>query len=473
VADLPDIQLPVFPFRVNWREAVTERLEWKTDVMASDTGNEQRQAGRLSPRRAIDATLTLFDRERTFLDLWLHRMLNSEVMFPLWHDATPLTGNIAKAAVVIPINTLGLDFVVGGLAIIFGPSAFENETVTVTAIGLASITISAPGVAQAWRKGAKIAPLRRGFYSNEGAKPQQIRTNVWEVQSRFEINRANDYSLGVDSSDVYLGLPVMKTKPDSKEDVDYDFLWNFEELDNQTGRRVREAAQGRAMVGQHQTYLLRGREEKMAFRQFLYRQQGRLGAMWMPTFADDLTLAVNAANGQGYIDIEQCGYRYTGGATSGRNHILIDTPAGKSYHEITGIAYATIGGRERLLLNPVLPRALTLASVRSIQFMDTARIDADSIEMSHVTDADGVTTVQVPYRTFRNERTAPGNDLGADPGGGDAGGRLRRLSGGRRSVQQRRRLRGLVAQSAGGLLVRLGRAGVIPWHLHEDGRDRR
>jgi hypothetical protein len=47
---------PVFLSRPNWKSGITERLEWQTDVMISETGAEQRRPVRTYPRRSIEAS---------------------------------------------------------------------------------------------------------------------------------------------------------------------------------------------------------------------------------------------------------------------------------------------------------------------------------------------------------------------------------------------------------------------------------
>ncbi|ECV8069637.1 hypothetical protein ABQ22_25065, partial [Salmonella enterica subsp. enterica serovar Typhimurium] len=53
-----DVRLtyPVFLPLPNWKDGVTERIEWQTDVMISESGAEQRRPIRLHPRRSFEAT---------------------------------------------------------------------------------------------------------------------------------------------------------------------------------------------------------------------------------------------------------------------------------------------------------------------------------------------------------------------------------------------------------------------------------
>ncbi|AGF89702.1 hypothetical protein SP099_00290, partial [Salmonella phage FSL SP-099] len=65
-----DVRLtyPVFLPLPNWKDGVTERIEWQTDVMISESGAEQRRPIRLHPRRSFEATFLRWEEKRTLLD---------------------------------------------------------------------------------------------------------------------------------------------------------------------------------------------------------------------------------------------------------------------------------------------------------------------------------------------------------------------------------------------------------------------
>ena len=61
---MPDIDLPVFAFEPNWRDGVTETLEWLTDVLQSKiSGYEQRRSVRITPRRFFEASEMLISTD--------------------------------------------------------------------------------------------------------------------------------------------------------------------------------------------------------------------------------------------------------------------------------------------------------------------------------------------------------------------------------------------------------------------------
>ena len=51
----------------DWTNGITETLEWKTDILQSYSGAEQRIARRLSPRRTFEFTILINGNERARL----------------------------------------------------------------------------------------------------------------------------------------------------------------------------------------------------------------------------------------------------------------------------------------------------------------------------------------------------------------------------------------------------------------------
>lgn len=404
MADIADADLPVFPFKVNWENGISERLEWKTDVLTDLVGNEQRRGLRLHPRRDFDVTLTLWDQERQFLDLWLHRMVGSEFLFPLWHDSVRSTQEAAQGQKTIWVDTQGLEFQIGSYALLRGMTAMSFERVLVAEVHADRI-VAVDDLAAAWPKGTRVEPLVRGQMT------EQTRTNLAssrasETQATFQTTRAQLYDPGEETMDLYMGMPVITQQPNRTSQLDVRHIWNFYESDSGTGRRYRKSEEDRARVSQKHSWFLRGRINKAAFRSLLYRLDGARSPVWLPTYSEDMTLAQDAAPGASSIYVKEFGFAYTGGPTSGREYIVIQTTTGRIYRKVTGTAAAP-AGQERLVLNAALPAGLSRANVRIISWMDTARLENDRIEFNHVNAADGVSTVSSIFKTFRNDRVPP------------------------------------------------------------------
>ena len=404
MAEIADADLPVFPFRVNWKSGISERLEWKTDVLRDLVGNEQRQGLRLTPRRDFEVTLTVWDQERSFLELWLQRMIGTEFLFPVWHDSVRAAQEAAAGQKTIWVDTRDLEFGIGSYGLLRGPTALAWERFEIAEVHDDHI-VTVENLVNDWPKGTRVEPLIRGRMSD------QTRTNLassraGETQAVFEATRAQPFDEGVDSADQYLGLPVLTAKPNRSDGLDVQHLWDFHESDSGTGRRYRTTETDRAIIAQKHSWFLHGRSAKGSFRSLLYRLKGALKPVWLPTFNEDMVLAQDAAPAASTIYIEAIGFGYTGGPSSGREHVMIETTSGRIYRKVTGTASAP-AGQERLVLSASLPTGLLRKNVRRISWMDTARLQNDRIEFDHINAADGLSKVASIFQTYRNERTAP------------------------------------------------------------------
>lgn len=396
-----DIDLPVWTIAPNWKDGITERLEWLTDVLASTYGTEQRRALRLSPRRGFEVNFLPLDEERTFFDLWLHRLGSNECMLPLWHDRGSLTAAVNAGATTIPVDTTFREFVEGGLAIIIGPDAFTWDKVTITAIADSELTVSAGGVTRSWPAGSVIHPLRRARLDEESVAAA-ITSKVGQATIRFDLNQANDIPDEGAWADIYGDYPIILTEPNRRDNLELRFQRNRILLDNDVGLRELADDAGRAFTLQTHQLLLNGRDEQWAFRQMLYRLRGQQAAVWVPTFNRDVELSRDAAAADTQIDIKQIGYAYTGGSVSGRRHLLI---GGTTPRQVTGTAAPLSGSEERLLLDGALGADFPAGAFGS--FVDICRLGQDTIEIKHITDSDGVAESNLTFRAFRDERTPP------------------------------------------------------------------
>jgi hypothetical protein len=409
--EIDNMDLPVMAFMVDWKDGVTERLDWLTDTLPDIRGNEQTRALRLTPRREFDATLTLWGQERQYWDLWLHRMADKEFIFPLWHDSFRMKG-FGTFLNLLRFDPVENDVKVGDILMFRGSSSLDFMLVRV----VETYTGEEPRVIiegewpltagnQRWPSNSRLFKVARGRLA-----AATTATPVTDQASRSKITvecvREQPANANVDGLDIYMGLPVMTVEPNRKESIDQVYEWAFGETDSNTGRRFRKSVMGRPSVRQKQTWWLKGRANKRVFRSFLERQRGAARTVWLPTFNNDMSLSRDIAAGAQSIYCKAFGFAYTGGPSSGREHIAIKTRAGYLYRRVTGTA-AALAGEERLTITPALPASLRMVDVLRISWIDTARFENDRFEIDHATTLEGLATCAAIMKTVRDERVAP------------------------------------------------------------------
>jgi hypothetical protein len=405
---MADIDLPVFSFRPNLREPMTERLEFLTDVLRAAEGAEQRRSLRETPRRTYDADFLLVGAERTFWDLFMSSIGGQEIMAPLYWEVVTLTNGLTAAVSDrIDFNTAYTEwpYFDGGLALVAGKTALDWEVVQIAAVDSGGIDLVDP-VVKAWPRGAKLYPLRRSVVEDFGDLGH-VTAAVAGVTARLRMTVANPWTPAAEPAPIYAGLPALLDEPNWVDDLSVEMSREIALLDTQIGRTYQVDALGRFFVGQAHRYFLPGRAKMAAFRDLLYRYRGRTGGFWLPTFKADFKLAAAAGSGATQLEVENVGFQYAGGPMSGREYIAIRHAGGTILRKLLDVIPGTTSATEKLVLDSATGLALAPGQARKISFMDTARFDSDQFEIVHHAGADGLHECSTVFRAFKNTRTSP------------------------------------------------------------------
>ena len=361
-------------------DQVLERLEWLTDVIPAYDGSEQRIRLRGSPRRAFEGEFLLTGRDRRTAENLLHNAQARDWAVPVWMDAQQLTVGASSGADVLAVaDTTTRDFHVGGAVYIgTGPDAFEVGEVEI--MTSSSITLVDPLVS-GWAAGAEVLPLRAA------RMPADFRLSRFDFDTiygrvRFECIGGGSGVTGADPGPTYRSAPVLTLRPNWTEDVDATLLRKLAALDAGTGPLFYDDEAGGPIRQQSHRWLLSGRAEIHAFRQWLYARQGRLVDFWLPSWAADLVLVASAGSGATQIDVEACGYTDRVAQDIGRRDIRIELASGSSITRRITDSEVVSASVERLTLDATLGTAIAPADVVRISFLDRVRLDADAAEIA-------------------------------------------------------------------------------------------
>lgn len=400
--------LPVFSFRVNWKEPISERVSFLTDVRRAAQGAEQRASIRQTPRRSYEGDFLLSGPERTFFDLFINRLGGGEVYVPIpWEVTATGAGLTAGVSNRINFDTTFREwpYLIGEYAILMGAGALDYEIVLIDDVDATGIDLSA-AVARAWPRGTKLLPLRRAVIDDLG-DPSHKAAGVATVTAQFRFLGANHWTPAEDASPVYAGLPVFLDEPNWVEDLTVQLSREIDVMDTGVGVTYQVDTLGRVLLGQSHRWYLPGRERLAGFRDLLYRHRGRAGSFWLPTFKADFRLVNSPGALATQIEVENVGYLYTGGPTSGREYIAIKHSAGTILRKVLSVIPGATTATEKLVLDAALGLALSPGQVRRISFADTGRFDSDDFEIVHYGGADAHHDSSAMFRTFKNTRTSP------------------------------------------------------------------
>jgi hypothetical protein len=360
-------------------DQVLERLEWLTDVIPAYDGSEQRIRLRGSPRRAFEGEFLLSGRDRRTAENLLHGSQARDWAVPVWMDAQTLSAPVSGGSTVLSVDTTTRDFHAGGAVYVgTGPDAFEVKSIA--SLTSSSITLSV-ALGAGWPAGTEVLPLRAA------RMPADFRLSRFDFDTiygrvRFECIGGDDGVTGADPGPTYRSAPVLTLRPNWTEDVDARLLRKLAALDAGTGPLFYDDESDGPVRQQSHRWLLSGRAEIHAFRQWLYARQGRLVDFWLPSWAADLVLVASAGSGATQIDVEACGYTDRVAQDIGRRDIRIELASGSSITRRITASTVVSASVERLTIDSALGTAIAPADVVRITFLDRVRLDADAAEIA-------------------------------------------------------------------------------------------
>jgi hypothetical protein len=372
----------------DWANNVTETLSWLTDVQQSYNGNQTRLVCREAPRREWEFTAIAYGRERQILEAALYDWTARRWALPVWTDITWLTNDLAAGITTIPVDTVGLDYVVGGLAALWS-AAWRFELVEILDIAAGALVLKNPTVKD-WPRGSRLYPCRTAILTDAPSLPRKT-SRLVTTQVRFMAAEPCDWP-AVAPPATYLGYPVLETRTDEPEDIAATHGRQMTTIDNDTGIPLIDDPTGLPWPTQAFNWLLSGRAVRAAHRSLLYWLQGRANALWLPSWADDIELTQDVSESATLLSIQWIGYVRFLHQRPGRSHLRIELKDGTVfYRRIT--ASAEVGEEnETLVIDAALGRPVTKRQVRQISWMMLATLNADKIEIGHVHESMGVAT---------------------------------------------------------------------------------
>lgn len=401
--------LPVWSIPPDWAQPVVETPEWKTAVMTSVTGAEQRMALRTHPRRRIEYSMTAMDRWRTWYDSLLAVRPQTRYYVPIWHERSRTIADVAVAGGTLFIEGTRRELATCKYVFLQGRHPHQYEILEVTS-GSPSDTFTeltlTTGAAQEWPAGTPVYPVASAIIEDKSSTDfTRAGSQAVQASVRFLYDKPMVWSPEL-SFDDYQGFPVIDLPTNEADDQmgGYDRLKDT--LDSMSGVLEQVDLGGRAFEKYTSNTFYYGRLQNEYLRDLLWTLQGKLKEAWWVRPTDDFFLAVDAATDDTSITVIRGGYTDLVGVVEGRQDIRIRLRDGSVLYNRISSSAVLDDDTERLDLDVAIIAGFTVADVVDIRFMQLGRLDQDAIEMSHTTDADGVTAVSMAIRSAPDIRVA-------------------------------------------------------------------
>lgn len=389
-------RIVAFAFMPNWSEGMTERLEWSTDILASESGFEQRSALYLTPRRTLSAEFIIHANERQYFNNMMAWGAKSWAI-PLWPYIQTLKQCVKQGDLFIACTTKNIEFLAGGLVFLYRD--FEQyEIAQITQVKADGLTLKRP-LQTEWASGTRIYPAKSAYFSKQPSLNRKT-DNLQLASIEFFVDDTNPFEALAPSTS-YQGYPVFMLRPDESDDLTTQYQRLLETLDNNMALPLVHDVSGYSFLIQSYKWLGMGREERHQFRELIYFLNGQQKALWIPSHADDLTVIDTITATEPVLIIKACGYTRFAKHDPDKRHIVIYLNDGTYYFRKI-IDSEAITGKERLALDSTLGKQLQPSDINRICFMRLCRSNSDVVEINHITDSEGVASSQLTFKRVRD-----------------------------------------------------------------------
>lgn len=377
---MPDPTSQLWPFTPNWRAGVETSPGYRTDIITSRSGKEQRRALRTQPRRTISYTVTVAREDRNRLVRLLAK----------W-QARPITMADPTRRVVTPVYEPPA-WLIDGAAVVIDNAAVTFDPATT------------------YPDGTVIQPALTGLLSGT-VEAQHDTSTVAEAKITFAVDPGSEtIDRGEPGLYVLNGREVLAKRPNWASGISEQFEWPTEQVDFGHGRIETFRPIDTGWFTQQADYVGLGAEGAAEIESFFHRMYGRRGEFYMPTGTADLTIGATAVAdsttltvaGRETFDDFADDPRYRAIALQMRDGRLL-------LRQIASMSLA--GANTVLTVTEPWTTAFTPADVAKVSWMPVFRFANDELTVQWPTD--GVAQLQLSMRSLKDlppERPVTGLD---------------------------------------------------------------
>lgn len=373
----------VFSLMPDTSKPYIEKLTWVSDVLTSQSGEEQRIAINEYPDTQISMTVHQHkDKLHNLASLlwgWQHRIYS----LPLWHLHTNLSQASSLGTQTLMCNTQYTGLQVGGVAIIW--AEYDHfETVEVAEIQPDRILTVRP-TTRVWPRGALLAACRSARLPQEVSQ-SWTHADLAEIPLTFVLTEVEQGVAG-EMGGSYRGDPLLMIPPNWVSELDERHVRNIDIFESDLKARFTVLNNELPYVVRSHAWFLNSKEKIAAYRRWLISRRGRVVPFWMPSWKNDMVMAQALEAGSRQLVIQNINYRSFYTNRIGRQDIIMFLRNGQRIMQrISSATEGPIPGTEILVLEQEFENALAPSMVTMISFLGLHRLDSDEVEIDWRSD---------------------------------------------------------------------------------------
>lgn len=288
---LPAGVAAVWPFPPDWSRPIKQGREFKTDILISRDGTEQRLSQRAKPREMLGYQVLIDGGDSADFAYQLWALQPHVMMMPLWPRRRRLTAAVNMDSTTLVLDKpAGADIRNGDEWILFSATDYEVVTIVSTSVDRKTLNLSS-GLTKDWPIYSAIYPAWRVQFDAD-IRSSKLTSSVMRAPLQFR-RLVDDRAQGAwdASADQTLGsLEVLTRQFNWARPMQIEHNWLPQFIDAGIGPFSSETDGDIPKPIYKGELLLEGRDEIDWWLAFFDRVRGRQVPFLMPTWQDDLQL---------------------------------------------------------------------------------------------------------------------------------------------------------------------------------------
>ena len=385
----PDPNAPyrILPVDHNWQSAFRETIEYKTDILESGNGKEQRRAVRFTPRRSLEYSARYVGQEKHELDRFFNKSLARLCYVPqenqVVYTARPLAEEETSVSYTNPTER-EYPWLKAGTVVILS-DGWRKETRTLTGASKTLLGFSEKNFTE-FPAGTKITPAVIGYVR---ADPRTIRRTSYAGTIGVTVDldpKFDQYAPG-SAGAYYIGFREFFTKhPNWGDNPEVTHGYLREMVDYGYGLTTAYVPKDFPTRTHKASYHGKTYEYTREMIDFFCRMRGRNREFLMPSFEPDIPYYA-IAPGSNSILIKGQGFAFDYKDSTVFRRILIRPRVGEDIHaEVDYVEALPDTNTSVIWLRESLPNVnLAPAAVLGINWVTVSRFATDRLDIDWLT----------------------------------------------------------------------------------------
>lgn len=273
----------LFPFQPDWSSSYKVVRTYKTDIITSRSGKEQRRACRNRPRRSLEFTVTELNEQTNLLARTMNRQQGADIYMADYSRQAVTTSNLAAGDATVDFASVP-SWMAGPVVLVNGPAMEVRQPGTQSS---GAVTF-ADTTANAWAAGTFVYPALLGRLAAE-LQGTRITDQKVQVTVDFDVRPASEPEIDPPAAPVtFNDREVFLIRPDWGQAFGLNFQHPFETVDYGEGRVAYINPIAFASLAQQTTWLELTPADMTLVEDVFTRAKGQRGEFYMPTWVNDL-----------------------------------------------------------------------------------------------------------------------------------------------------------------------------------------